>query len=420
MSTENDFIRESYLEMTDAEIGERLGLSAKAVKNRRHRMQLFKDDSINFQNEDAQRLMDDLGLALEDVGRVERVNVTRRQVEKQKGDAAPETDQTTTTTVLLTPTFNEPEWPVVQPAKPVVVRPPKVKKVQRDIKVAALLPDPQIGFRFNSQTGEFDPFHDMRAINIALQVIRELLPDEIINLGDYLDFPQFGRYIQEPGFANTTQITLDEGHRILGLQRAASPHSKIIVLEGNHDIRLIKYIIANAKAAFGITRANDPESWPVLSVPFLLRFDELDVEYVDGYPAAEYEINERLICAHGSTTGQRGRTAAKLFQEAGVSVINGHNHHAEIVHRTVKSRKGPITSFSAFLGTLARIDGAVPSYHSGMTNRGTAVKKYEDWQQGFGILYYEDDPDGLKQLVHVPIHEGKALFQGKVYEAGES
>ncbi|WP_218571937.1 hypothetical protein, partial [Pseudomonas sp. SZ57] len=82
-------------------------------------------------------------------------------------------------------------------------------------------------------------------------------------------------------------------------QRANAPEAEVTLIEGNHDRRLQKSILRNAKAAFGLKRANDPESWPVLSVPNLLRLDDLGVEYVEGYPAGEKWINDNLVCIHG-------------------------------------------------------------------------------------------------------------------------
>jgi hypothetical protein len=417
MDLNNEYIAQNYLNMTDREMAEKIGLSTKAVKNRRQRMQLFKDTgNYNYDTDDTKKLLDEVGVALEEVGKVEKLTVTKRRVETQKGENPPDVNDTTTTAVTISPRFNEPEWPVVQQCKPTIIKPVKAKKLARSMKVAILGPDPQIGFRLDPKTKELDPFHDRRAMNIFLQVIKEFEPDKIINLGDLLDFPQFGRYAQEPGFALTTQDTLEEGHRFLAEQRANAPDAEIVVLEGNHDLRLASYIMQNAKAAFGITRAKDPSGWPVMSVPYLLRMDELNINYVAGYPAGEYYINDRLKCIHGRRTGQRGKVAARVLEDERISTVTGHNHHIELLHKTLHSRNGPVSSYAASLGCLCRIDGVVPSYGNGINEHGNAVKKYEDWQQGIGIIYYEEG-EGDHTLVHVPIHEGKAIIDGKVYQA---
>ena len=38
-------------------------------------------------------------------------------------------------------------------------------------------------------------------------------------------------------------------------------------------------------------------------------------------------------------------------------------------------------------GCLARIDGAVPSYHSGVDEDGRPERYIEDWQQGLGVVH---------------------------------
>ena len=91
-------------------------------------------------------------------------------------------------------------------------------KKDGDWKLAVLLPDAQIGFRkFND--GELDPFHDTKAIDVALQITavleEEYGVDDIINLGDTLDLPNFGKYMQEESMQNSVNESLRAGHAFL-------------------------------------------------------------------------------------------------------------------------------------------------------------------------------------------------------------
>lgn len=212
-----------------------------------------------------------------------------------------------------------PAWPVVQPAAPVKVttvsRPRR--RAKREQMVAVVLPDPQIGFRYYEDTGEYDPFHDEQAIDVALQIVADLQPDLIIWLGDFLDLPEFGKYSQEPAFARCTQRAIDYGHELLARTRALAPRAVIRLLEGNHDARLQLMIARNAMAAADLHRAGD--NWPVLSVPALLRLDELRVEYIGGYPSGETWINDRLKCIHGTIVRSGGSTARAVADDETVS-----------------------------------------------------------------------------------------------------
>lgn len=249
---------------------------------------------------------------------------------------------------------------------------------------------------------------------VALDVIRQVRPHRIVNLGDTLDFPEWGTYEQEAAFSFTTQPTIDRAHRWLVEQQAAAgpqlEHHQLI--EGNHDRRLEKAIRRNAMAAFGLRRANEPDSWPVMSVPNLLRLDELAVEYVGGYPAGIAWVNDNLACIHGHKVRSAGSTAAAVIDDERVSVIFGHVHRIELQHKTRRTRAGAKQSFAATPGCLSRIDGAVPSVKSSTDPLGRPLMSWENWQQGLAVVEYEPG-DGRFHLEIVPIIDGTARYRGK-------
>ena len=239
---------------------------------------------------------------------------------------------------------------------------------------------------------------------------------QVVNLGDFLDLPMYGKYEQEANFAHTAQLAIDKGHIFLAEQRAAAPDAKVIVLEGNHDRRMQKFISLNAMAAFGLKRANIPESWPVMSLPYLLRLDELDIEYVDAYPAGAHWINEKLRAIHGDKVRSNGSTAAGYTNEMPhVSTIFGHIHRQEIQSRTTFDRVGKIKSMAVSPGCLCRVDGAVPSVKGSIGIDGKPVTYYENWQQGISVVTYKPEGSFHVELVH--IDDGKTLFRGKEFNS---
>ena len=128
----------------------------------------------------------------------------------------------------------------------------KAKKKKSEWKLGVLLPDAQIGFR-RYEDGTLDPFHDAHAIDIAMQVLAtmeaEYGVDLVINLGDTLDLPMFGKYAQENAFYNTINESLKSCHDFLAVQRALAPSSRVIYIEGNHDCRASRYMNFQAMAA---------------------------------------------------------------------------------------------------------------------------------------------------------------------------
>ena len=291
-------------------------------------------------------------------------------------------------------------------------------KKDGDWKLAVLLPDAQIGFRkFND--GELDPFHDTKAIDVALQITavleEEYGVDDIINLGDTLDLPNFGKYMQEESMQNSVNESLRAGHAFFAGQRAASPNARIVYLEGNHDCRMERYLRDKAPAARNVRRVNDDE-FPVISMPHLLAFDELRVEYAGGYPAGHIYLNENLIAIHGTKAQSNGSTAYKYINaNPHVTTLFGHSHRFELAYKTHSTMNGPKQNGGFSPGCLCRIDGAVPSYKGGINMDEKPVQQWENWQQGMGLVWYKTTGEFSIEPVH--IMDGWAIYSGQEFRA---
>jgi UDP-2,3-diacylglucosamine pyrophosphatase LpxH len=287
---------------------------------------------------------------------------------------------------------SDPAWPVIQRAEPVnVVGMNRPLKPIRAMKLALKGADTQIGFRL-LPSGAMDSFHDDAAMDCFIQAALELQPDKIQILGDFLDLASQGRFAQEAAFANTTQAALNTGHKFLAELREACPSAEMIIIEGNHDKRMQNFIEANAVAAFGLKRAGLPESWPVMSLPYLLRLDELNIRYVDAYPAATDWDNDTTRNIHGTKANAKGSTTAQYVHEVPhLNTWAGHTHRTEITYHSVIGPRGErIESYSANPGCLCRVDGAVPSVKGAISADGTPARIVENWHQGFGLAYYND------------------------------
>ena len=315
---------------------------------------------------------------------------------------------------------SEPLWNPVQNARPTVVNPTTSKPLKNNgWKTAVILPDPQIGYRLY-EDGTTDPFHDNDAMDVALQIVRyeqeQNGVDQVVNLGDFLDLPSQGRFAQEATFANTTQLAINRGHLFLAQQRAVAPDAEIVLVEGNHDRRLQNFVEINALSAFGLKRAEMPNSWPVMSLPFLLRLDELNVTYIDAYPAGKHWVTDNLRAIHGNKVRSNGSTAAAYTNDMGhISTIFGHTHRLEIQSRTTWDRVGKIRSMAISPGCLCRVDGAVPSVNGAIGIDGRPAKEWENWQQGVAVIKYKDSGQFFVDLIQ--IDNGMTVYQGKEFRA---
>ena len=180
-------------------------------------------------------LLERNGISVDDIGQIAKVNLWQGFHKDEDGQA----QVVDLAGISFSPAWAEPpQWPVVQPAAPTVIRPVKSSQKRTQGRITVILPDPQIGFR-RLEDGTLVPMHDEAAIDVALQITRDARPDAICNLGDLLDFPEWSsKFIVLPEFVLTTQPTIDEAHRFLARQRAIAPDADISLLAGNHDDRL--------------------------------------------------------------------------------------------------------------------------------------------------------------------------------------
>jgi hypothetical protein len=239
-------------------------------------------------------------------------------------------------------------------------------------------------------------------LDLALQVATAENPSDIVLLGDMLDLEGLSKYLSPPDSANLVQAAICELHGWLSDLRAACPSAKITYLEGNHEARLAKTVMAQISEAYGLRRADKMSEGPVLSVPYLLGLEGLGIEYIGPY-GADYWLWNTVQILHGEVVRQGGgSTVAGLLRAHDHCVIQGHIHRLEQASRTVASPTGPHTYWACSPGTLARIDGAVPG------------ASRPDWQQGLALVR---DLDSGPALELAQIQAGEVFVGGRGYLA---
>ena len=283
--------------------------------------------------------------------------------------------------------------------------PPPFKRVAATptgFRQAVVLPDMQIGFRWmglSEGNPWADPFHDRKAIDVALQVLKMVQPETVILLGDNLDFqPLSLRWPYPPEAGQTTSIALTEWRWLLRRIRETCPSAHIIYMYGNHEARLGKYLDERVGELKQVTHPNGAMA---LGLSTILGLDQLDIETRD-YPLP-YWLWGKIEIEHGRTVRRGGgATAARVLSEREHSVVYGHIHRQEVAHRTVDTPKGKREIVVGSPGCLCRVDGVVPG------------SDRPDWQQGVGILSLIDGMD--EQLDLIRIQNGKAVYGSMVLQ----
>lgn len=351
---------------------------------------------------------------LDEIGDIKRISLYQSMLKDDQGEAQIHD----LAAIQFSPKWETgPEWPIIQQGKPVQVQKSKTKpKAPSNFKTCVVVPDIQFGF-FRNKDGELEPTHDDKAIDIVLAMIKDIQPELIACVGDNLDLPEMGKYVTYPAYAQTTQASIDRATMFCAQMRDAAPHARIVWLAGNHEERMPKYLVQNAGAAYGLRKGMTPNSWPVLSVPYLCRMEDYGVEYKPGYPAADLWINKKLKIIHGDRVKSSGSTAHVYLNAEKVSVIYGHIHRIETAFKTREDYDGARTIMAASPGCLARIDGAIPSTRGGVDLDGRPLTRFENWQQGVGVVQYEDDGDHKFTYEVATIYNGWTMYRGKEYQA---
>ena len=309
----------------------------------------------------------------------------------------------------------------ISQAPNVDIHPAVIQAIDTPHDRVIILPDMQVGYR-KYDDGSTEPTHSEEAIEVALQIIADTQPHQVILNVDNIDFPTISKHWPENAFAGTMQLGINRVHEILAQIRASAPNAKIVYLAGNHEQRLEKYIARKAPELYDLQQANNPSHRRVLTVPFLLNLDQLQVEYYPGYPAAGYWLNDEIQVIHGDIVRQGGAaTAAAMLKRHESSVIYGHVHRAETGYRSSMTRYGGHVAVAASFGCLANIEGKVPSYGSSVDDEGHPVRHVEDWQNAVGYLEIERKSGRLAMLHTIMIdtfnqlQPYQAYFRGKTY-----
>jgi len=264
-----------------------------------------------------------------------------------------------------------------------------------------VLADPQIGYRKNHITNELVPFHDRAALDVAMQITRQINPDTVVINGDWLDMSEWSdKFTREPGFFFTTQPALFETHYWLQKLRRTLPKARIVYIEGNHEVRLRNSIVNHLASLATLV---DVKGESIGSLATLLGLESLGIEYLGGYPNNYLDLGP-IVVAHGHLVrGKSQDTVAAILQRIDKSHLVGHIHRPEMGVKTVSLSGCEKEIFAMSSGCLCRTDYVVPGHQRGSV-----------WQQGFVVL---ETSENLVTPYQIPIRNGQAIFGGNVFSS---
>src|SRR5437667_11291872 len=144
--------------------------------------------------------------------------------------------------------------------------------------------------------------------------LRRERPGLLILNGDLQDFWEISSYDLSPRSGTEFKREIEIGRSILRSFRRSLPHARITWIEGNHEFRLRKYLIQNARELYGLRG---------VSVPDIFDLKKLKIEYVPCHElATKFTDNfirvRDLYVGHWDQVSKHGRHAAEVSGEARV------------------------------------------------------------------------------------------------------
>lgn len=260
------------------------------------------------------------------------------------------------------------------------------------------------------------PFQDERAVALFHRAIVASQPDNIVLVGDMLDLPGMGKFEIRSEWVGMANDSIQRYHDMLAQIRADAPNARIYSIHGNHEQRWVNYISRNANEVLQIRKAN--QKIGSLTLQNLIGYEELEVDYIDGWPAGTLWLEDNLKFFHGTETQTGGRNAAAYLSKERETTIYGHSHRQEVAFRTFPARDGAKYDVGAASpGALCKVDGSVPGRGTTYDAEGQHVPKAPNWQQGILLI---DHKGPIHEITPARIHEDDELaikIDGKWYPA---
>ncbi len=247
----------------------------------------------------------------------------------------------------------------------------------KDVKVLGLLPDIHA------------PYHNKTSVKIACNVLDYLEVDILADMGDLVDNYAVNAHGIDPRFAMPLEDEIAAARKVRE-QIEALGAKRQIMIEGNHETRLLRHVLTKAPALLGI----------VPGIRELLGFTAPAWEW---HPFGTSTKVGRLNLTHcvNNRAGPTEHMRVRADFEGNTAI--GHTHRAAIGYAGNAQGKSRV---GAMLGCLLDIE-KVHYLHR------VQARRY--WQQGLGVAYIE--PNGTAHLHFIPIIDKRACVHGKLIRA---
>jgi len=232
------------------------------------------------------------------------------------------------------------------------------------------------------------PFHDQHAVKNLVSFIKSFKPDEVVTIGDEIDFNTISRFADGTPEAYEQTLGDDRDAAVQVLYDLQVTH----MVRSNHSDRLYTKIMLKIPSFLSL---------PELRFEKFMRLDELGITY----HRSAFNIAPNWVAVHGDHTPLKmhgGLSALEAARRYGKSVISGHTH-----------RMGRSSYTEAINGRRGRILHGVEIGNLMDMSKAGYVKGYANWQSGFAIMYVKDNNVQV-DLIYIE-KDGTFIVAGKRY-----
>jgi len=220
-----------------------------------------------------------------------------------------------------------------------------------------------------------------------LNAVRDLRPDVVVIIGDFLDCYTISNFPKTPGRKTQLKDEVDEAVR--ELDRLCSLRvPRIIWTEGNHEQRLDRHILDKSPALYGY----------IPTIPEYMNLRERGIEWV---PYKEWIKIGKFAFTH--TVGPCGVNATRASLNAfGNNIVVGHSHHAGVSYSGNVEGDKHVAVSVGWGGDLSKID------------YGSKPQQTREWQHAIGWVV--EDETGCGWATALPIINGRLIVDGMVIQ----
>lgn len=233
------------------------------------------------------------------------------------------------------------------------------------------------------------PFVDWKSLKALNTFMSDWQPDIRVYDGDINDCYPISTFSKNPSRKFRLNDEFQLTRNILDEHDEINPQADKYWLDGNHEDRIYRLLMADAPEVFGLKDSNGNE---LVTIPRILGLEEREFTYLNYRSMLEIE---GFLILHGFTS--KVNTAKFMYQRFLSSGCVGHTHDLSSYHCTgVNGTHGFYT-----IGCLCRTD---PDW---------TVDPVPDWQQGFltAVVYNNK----LHPTLHPIYPDGFAAY-GEFYE----